>query len=305
MARARSPLIPFAWVVVAVLFTLVVVGGVVTSTDSGLGCGQHWPLCAGQLLPPPTLHGVLEWTHRFVAGIASVLMVVLAVLLWRSGRSSTFRRLAVALVGTLGVQVVLGGLVVLTGIPPWLIALHEGAALLLLDMAVTAALWLTLGHAAGSAASPPATQAALWTLAAWAGLTSMLGSYLAHLDLACAGFTACLAIMAHANGPFGAGLWHWLAALVLGGGLVAVLAGLGRSPLAVRRWFGAAVAALGCQAVLGVLLLASGAAPALLTLHEATGMATGALLWGAACAASILGVGAGARPRLDMATLPR
>jgi heme A synthase len=140
------------------------------------------------------------------------------------------------MVGTLVVQVVLGGLVVLTGIPPWLIALHEGGALLLLDVAVATALWLTLGSAAGSAASPPRIRVALWALAAWAGLTSMLGSYLAHLGLACTGFASCVATMAHADGRFGAGIWHWLAALVLVAGLIAVLAGLDRSPAPVRRW---------------------------------------------------------------------
>ena len=287
---------PYAWVVVAVVYTLVMVGGVVTSTDSGLGCGLHWPLCAGQFLPPPTLHGVLEWSHLFVAGVASVLIVVLAALLWGSARHTTrptvFRRLAAAMVGTLALQVALGGLVVLTGIPAWLIALHEGGALLLLDVAVATALWLTLGSAAGSAASPPRIRVALWALAAWAGLTSMLGSYLAHLGLACAGFASCVATMAHADAPFGAGIWHWLAALVLVAGLIAVLAGLDRSPAPVRRWFGGAVAALACQAVLGVLLVASGAAPVVLALHEAVGMATGALLCGAASAASILGAGA-------------
>jgi cytochrome c oxidase assembly protein subunit 15 len=290
---ARRRLTQLAWLLVAALYVLVVVGGVVTSSDSGLGCGQHWPLCAGRLLPPATLHGVLEWTHRLVAGLVSMLTVLFAALAWwwapRVPRPAGVRRLALAMVATLAIQVVLGGLVVLTGIAPWLIALHEGAALLLLDMALTTALWLTLRDAgAPASAGVWGVRAGLWTLAVWAAITSMLGSYLAHLDLSCAGFGACVATMARAGTVVGAGLWHWGAAAVLAAGLIAVLRDLRGLPPRVRAWLWAAVAALGCQALLGILLLGTGGAPVALSLHEAISMAAGAALWGAASTAAIL-----------------
>ncbi|HVB10516.1 MAG TPA: COX15/CtaA family protein [Bacillota bacterium] len=270
----------FAWLVVAVLYVLVVVGGIVTASDSGLGCGLSWPSCASHLLPPGNLHGIVEWTHRMLAGVASVLVVALAALTW-----SRSRRLAAALVCTLALQVVLGGLVVLTNTPAALVAVHEGAALLLLDVALTVALrlsWPGVSRSGGGSA-------VLWFLAIWAGVTSIFGSYLAHLDTACAGLGGCLGTLAHAGGAFGAGLWHWVAALVLAGGVIAVLRQVPGMAAAVQRWVGWSLLALGVQVALGILLLATGLSPVMLALHEAVSMALGALLWGTASLAGIVG----------------
>lgn len=293
-SRGRRRLAGFTWILVAVLYGVVVVGGVVTSSDSGLGCGQSWPTCAGGFLPPDTLHGVLEWLHRLVAGVASVLAVLLAVLVWRqaavAARPGLLRRLAVSLLGILAIQVMLGGLVVLYGIPPWLIALHAGAALLLLDVALSTALVFTAQTASGAPSTRPgrSPRPVLWPLAAWAIVTSMLGSYLAHVARPCAGFATCLTTLARQGGTFGAGLWHWLAALVLAGGLILVLAGRHHLPARARRWLWRSLTAIGIQALLGILLVAF-TAPVLLALHEAIGMAVGASLWAAATSASLLG----------------
>ena len=50
------------------VFLLVILGGVVRVTGSGLGC-PDWPLCYGKVLPPWEYTAVIEYTHRFVASV--------------------------------------------------------------------------------------------------------------------------------------------------------------------------------------------------------------------------------------------
>ena len=65
-----------AWSAAVCTYLLIILGGVVRITGSGLGCGDHWPLCNGHLFPPLNDIGtVIEWSHRLVAGLMSVLVV--------------------------------------------------------------------------------------------------------------------------------------------------------------------------------------------------------------------------------------
>ncbi|MDY7225947.1 COX15/CtaA family protein [Hyalangium rubrum] len=64
------------------LYTLAVVlwGAFVRATGSGAGCGDHWPVCNGVVIPrEPTVATLIEYTHRVTSGLAMVLAVVLAV----------------------------------------------------------------------------------------------------------------------------------------------------------------------------------------------------------------------------------
>jgi cytochrome c oxidase assembly protein subunit 15 len=64
--------------ITTLLYTLAVIlwGAFVRVTGSGAGCGDHWPLCNGEVLPrSPTLETVIEFTHRFTSGILLLLMV--------------------------------------------------------------------------------------------------------------------------------------------------------------------------------------------------------------------------------------
>jgi heme A synthase len=119
-------------------FLLVVLGGIVCVTGASRGC-PDWPMCYGQLVPPMRLDSILEYTHRVVAGLTSLLIVASAVVGWHSARSNRWMSWPPAIaVAFLVAVIILGALVVLRGLEPGLAALDLGSALLVLALMTTA-----------------------------------------------------------------------------------------------------------------------------------------------------------------------
>lgn len=118
------------------LFTigLIVFGAVVRVTDSGLGCGNSWPTCNGTLFPPlDNLTAWIEWLHRLFAALIGVMGLATLVVGWRNYRENRLALRAVALAAFLFlVQSALGAIVVILELPPTMVALHLGTAMLLL-----------------------------------------------------------------------------------------------------------------------------------------------------------------------------
>ena len=68
----------YAWSVLAFNIAVVLWGAFVRATGAGAGCGQHWPLCNGEILPrSPSLNTIIEFTHRATSGIDLVLVALL------------------------------------------------------------------------------------------------------------------------------------------------------------------------------------------------------------------------------------
>lgn len=100
----------------AATFGLIFVGGLVTSTGSGLAV-PDWPLSFGQVFPP-LVGGVLyEHGHRMVAASVGLLMMVLAIWIWFKEPRAWVRRLGVAALLTILLQGLLGGITVLYHLP--------------------------------------------------------------------------------------------------------------------------------------------------------------------------------------------
>ncbi|HEX8178388.1 MAG TPA: COX15/CtaA family protein [Pyrinomonadaceae bacterium] len=75
----------FAWFVVAYNLAVIVWGAYVRASVSGNGCGSHWPLCNGEVIPTaPQLKTLVEFSHRLTSGLSVVLLVGLAVWAWRA-----------------------------------------------------------------------------------------------------------------------------------------------------------------------------------------------------------------------------
>lgn len=69
---------PFTWGVLGWNLIVILWGAYVRATGSGAGCGQHWPLCDGQVLPQaPDVEMTIEFTHRALSGIDLVLVAVM------------------------------------------------------------------------------------------------------------------------------------------------------------------------------------------------------------------------------------
>jgi heme A synthase len=71
----------YAWGVLIFNIIVVLWGAYVRATGSGAGCGSHWPLCNGEVVPrTPQINTLIEFTHRLSSGLA--FMFVLALLIW-------------------------------------------------------------------------------------------------------------------------------------------------------------------------------------------------------------------------------
>src|ERR1051326_1339147 len=136
-----------AWLAATCTYLLIILGAIVRITGSGLGGGEHWPLCNGRLLPPLDLPTLIEYGHRLAAAAVSALVAALAAYAWwlrhRPPPSSTaLRRPGVAAyvaLGLLVLQVLLGAVTLKLSLPPWTVILHLGTAMLLLATLLVAA----------------------------------------------------------------------------------------------------------------------------------------------------------------------
>ena len=115
---------------------LIAVGGLVRATDSGLGC-PGWPTCFGRWIPPLEYHAIIEYSHRFLATLAVVLIGAQAVVAWRQFRRvERIFRPAMAAVVLVFAQAALGGIVVEGGLEATIVALHFTVAMTLLGVLV-------------------------------------------------------------------------------------------------------------------------------------------------------------------------
>jgi cytochrome c oxidase assembly protein subunit 15 len=119
---------------------IVVTGGAVRLTGSGLGCPE-WPRCTESSFVVHGalgIHGIIEFGNRLLTFVlATVAIVTWVATLRYSPRRPALRRLATGLMVGIPAQALLGGLTVLSGLNPWVVALHLLLSLALIGVAVT------------------------------------------------------------------------------------------------------------------------------------------------------------------------
>jgi heme A synthase len=161
---------------VSATFLLIVVGGIVRVSDSGLGCGpggsglHGWPLCRGDVVPGTSIHAIVEYTHRTAASVVGILWLVLAVWAWRRYRS--LRWVTTAGFALVVAQGLLGALVVDKNLQEGLVAGHLGLAMLLFALSIYVA------RAVRGAAAPLALPGRFKALA-FGAQTALLGAIVA------------------------------------------------------------------------------------------------------------------------------
>jgi cytochrome c oxidase assembly protein subunit 15 len=141
----------FAWVTLAVNVAVIAWGGFVRATGSGAGCGQHWPMCNGVVVPrSPSAEMLVEYTHRLTSGIA--LLLVVALIVWarrifepghRARRAAAFTMAFMVVEALAGAALVLFGWVAAdtSAARIWVMPIHLTNTFLLLGALALTAFW--------------------------------------------------------------------------------------------------------------------------------------------------------------------
>jgi heme a synthase len=127
----------WAWASIVANCVLVVTGGVVRLTGSGLGC-PTWPRCTEESFTPHgayNIHSAIEFGNRMLTYVLVAVAVGTFVAAWQSGRRD-LRRLALVMALGIPAQAVIGGITVLTDLNPWIVSLHLLCSLAIIGVAV-------------------------------------------------------------------------------------------------------------------------------------------------------------------------
>ena len=277
----------FSYAALFVAFAHLVFGAIVRISGSGMGCGDHWPLCYGHLFPPmnrPDL--VVEWTHRLLASILVLTVASFAAVAWRAraeprvgGRGGVLRAVQLALAAVLAAAI-LGAVTVKLGNTPYATVAHWLLAMTLFATLGAAAVRAgALGGAAASAehASPRVARGAN-AAAVLAFLTVALGGLTAKLPsaaIACRSFPLCGRDPDAGPAAVHVQLTHRVLAVLLLLHLIGVVAGLARRREESRTVARVAAVALGLvilQLTVAASMVLLHLPPFLRSLHEAVGV---------------------------------
>ena len=271
-----------AWTGSALTLGLIVLGGVVRITGSGMGCGDHWPRCNGEWFPPLDLPTMIEIGHRWAAALVSAVVLAIAAVGWIRHRSEPhLRNPATLALVILVAQVLLGAVTVKLALPPWVVITHLANAMVLLAVLLVTGLRATEGVAPAS--RHPGHGLALGTVGL-GFVVILLGASVAnlHTGLLCLGFPLCNGALLPPSAPLASLPWaHRMLAFGFIGMVAALTIRLAPARGPDERRLGRAVAA-----VLAVTLtqIAVGAAMVLGLLPaglRAAHLLVGTLLWAA------------------------
>jgi len=150
----------YTWGVVGYNVLVIVWGAMVRATGSGAGCGNHWPLCNGQVIPvSPGVHTVIEFTHRAMVSGATFAVLGLLVFVFRATSKGRGARVAAVVSGVLLLnEALLGALLVKLGYVTdnqslgrvVVLAVHLSNTLLLLAALTMTAVLLRSGQRVGT-----------------------------------------------------------------------------------------------------------------------------------------------------------
>jgi cytochrome c oxidase assembly protein subunit 15 len=145
----------FAWATLAYNVAVILWGAYVRVTGSGAGCGNHWPLCNGDVVPQNAqTQTLIEFAHRITSGLSLIMVFALVVWCWRrTAKGDWPRYAAVAAAILLLNEALLGaGLVLFDYVAKdqsagraVFLSLHFGNTLLLLASLALTAEWLSRG----------------------------------------------------------------------------------------------------------------------------------------------------------------
>jgi cytochrome c oxidase assembly protein subunit 15 len=277
----RRGLSTLAWILSAATFLLVVAGGLVTSTGSGLSV-PDWPTTYGwNMFTFPLSKWVgnirFEHSHRLIASAVGLLTVAFAVAAFATARSRAVRLLAAVAVGAVVLQGILGGLTVRYLLPPPISVAHACLAQTFFCLTVTLA--VLTGRDSREPILAPAHDRRGLSAAAFSALfvQLVLGAWMRHsaAGLAIPDFPSSFgrAIPPRWDGGIGLAFAHRAWALVVAALVAALAAGVLRDTesLRLRRPAAALLALLPLQIALGAASVWTARAVPVTVAHVAVG----------------------------------
>ncbi|MFC5729850.1 MULTISPECIES: COX15/CtaA family protein [Nocardioides] len=163
-----------AWANLVANVGIVVTGGAVRLTGSGLGC-PTWPRCSAESYVPHGelgMHGAIEFGNRMLTFAVGAIALAAFLVAWRSGDRRA--RLLTLLIGLyIPAQAVIGGITVLTDLNPWVVSFHFLSSMVIIGICV-----MLLDHLVGAprAAAGPRTRALAWVTFGLGWLVLYLGT---------------------------------------------------------------------------------------------------------------------------------
>lgn len=280
------------------IYLLIVAGGVVRVSGSGLGCGvkgQDWPFCHGRLVPPADLQTLIEFSHRMLATISTCLVVALAIVAWSRYRHlHRITRTVTAVVVLLIIQILLGAVTVELRLPGDVVLVHLANALALLAVLLYAVVQTFAPPTGAAATGGQAARATAVRRLTWmAGATYLLiltgASVVAHgAGWACDGWPLCGNGFELQGGSLAAyNITHRVVAGVVGVLLLLAVVGVMRTHRGVRPVRVASlcvIALLAAQVLAGAVLVET----RLLSATRGVHLALAGALWAVAVVATLL-----------------
>jgi heme A synthase len=271
-------------------YLLVVFGGLVRITESGLGCGDDWPKCHGQWIPEFTLQTVIEYVHRLLGVSIGLVIIALTIYVVKhrkrpgiGGQNGIALPIYIAM-ALVVVQGLLGAVTVVLELPTEVVVVHFMTALIIMGLLLQAA--VRAGTLGGESAAAPAATAARYRKASVAAallgfVVITFGALTANTTgapQACQGFPLCNGALLPASVPQVHLHWtHRLLAFALF--LHVLFTVLRRTELRGAAWRAGIIALLliTTQLVVAAALVLLHLPRELMAIH----LAAGAAVWGA------------------------
>jgi cytochrome c oxidase assembly protein subunit 15 len=203
------------------MFLVLVMGALVTKTESGRGCGDDWPLCHGKFVPAYTISSFIEYSHRAVVGIVTLILVATVFFVFRYMKRRDAKLFAAGAALFTFIQAIMGALSVLWPQSSAILALHFGLSLLAFACTLLLALVFTKWGDYAVSNNGSLTRGFrifVWVTAIYSYFVVYLGAFVRHTVSSggCAGWPLC-------NGQFIPDLYgatgivfaHRIAALLL------------------------------------------------------------------------------------------
>ncbi|HMM40416.1 MAG TPA: heme A synthase [Thermomicrobiales bacterium] len=214
----------------AVMLLVLIQGALVTNTGSADGCGNSWPLCHGKFIPQYTVETAIEFSHRFVTTIATMLIFATAIGAFKLYRRRREMRVYLpVMIGFLFLQAGLGAAAVMWPQSDEVKALHFGISLIAFASTVLVAALMYDIDGWDTLRDHPVSQRLRWVAWGLTGYTYIvvyLGAYVRHTNsmLACSDWPLCNgSVFPGFSGPVGIAFGHRVSAAVLVIGMAALL----------------------------------------------------------------------------------